>query len=83
MDWEKILSRDVGTQASRAAIQPGFLSSQAEKRLFPRQVRIVFHVVGQKTRLDYDLRGLGFDIIALLGGSVSPLTPLSPSLLIT
>lgn len=61
------LNRGIRTQSSRAAIQPGFLSSQAEKRLSPGQVRADFHLEDQETRLDYGPRGLCFDIPALNG----------------
>lgn len=52
----------------------GSLFPQAEKYLSPRQLRIIFHLVGQRTWLDYTPRGLGFNIIAPLGGPVWPLT---------
>lgn len=78
MNREILSVRDVGTQAPRAAIQPAFLSSQAEKRLSPRQVRVIFLLVAQKRRLDYDPRGLGSNVIAPVGGPVLGLTPTTP-----
>lgn len=55
--------QDVGTQASRPVILPGFLTYQVENTLWLASVKAMFCLVCQKTPLDGGPAGLGFGLL--------------------